>query len=160
MYTVGMKYILNLFNNKSDLQIIKHNLSEIDNNILRLLDKPKTKEDEYNMSHFALLNRVKFYILNLENLNNYEMCTDLHYELFFLLYFGLIDVLDKFHRKNDPDIAKCFHNSIEKAKKAIGYEIINTKKLSKYISFIRAISFAHTASTNTVGGFFKFRCKQ
>ena len=48
MYTVGMKYILNLFNNKSDLQIIKHNPSEIDNNILRLLDKPKTKEDEYS----------------------------------------------------------------------------------------------------------------
>jgi len=48
MYTVGMKYILNLFNNKSDLQIIKHNLSEIDNNILRLLNKPKTKEDEYS----------------------------------------------------------------------------------------------------------------
>jgi|GEM_PF-4523842 hypothetical protein len=158
MYTVGMKYILNLFNNKSDLQIIKHNLSEIDNNILRILDKPKTKEDEYskdkyNMSHFTLLNRARFYILNLENLNNYEMCTDLHYELFFLLYFGLIDVLDKFHRKNDPDIVKCFHNSIEKAKKAIGYEIINTKKLSEYISFIRAISFAHTASTNTAGGF-------
>lgn len=53
MYTVGMKYILNLFNNKSDLQIIKHNPSEIDNNILRLLDKPKTKEDEYSKDEYS-----------------------------------------------------------------------------------------------------------
>ena len=48
-----MKYILNLFNNKSDLQIIKHNPSEIDNNILRLLDKPKTKEDEYSKDEYS-----------------------------------------------------------------------------------------------------------
>ena len=150
-----MKYILNLFNNKSDLQIIKHNLSEIDNNILRLLDKPKTKEDEdkYDMSHFALLNRARFYILNLENLNNYDRCKDLHYELFFLLYFGLIDVLNKFHRKTDPDVVKCFYKSINELRRTIEPKIINENKLSKYISFIRAISFAHIASTNTAGGF-------
>lgn len=90
MYTVGKKYILNLFKNKSDLQIIKHNLSEIDTNILRLLDKPKIKEEkdkyEYNMSHFALLVRAKLYLLSLENLNNYEKCTDPHYELFFYYF--------------------------------------------------------------------------
>ena len=153
-----MKYVLDLFNNKSDLQIIKHNLSEIDTNILRLLDKPKTKEDEYskdeyNMSHFSLLSRAKFYILNLENLNSYERCTGLHYELFFLLYFGLIDVLDKFHRKTNPDIVKCFYKSINELRKTIDPKIINENKLSKYISFIRAISFAHIASTNTAGGF-------
>lgn len=62
--------------------------------------------------------------------------------IIFLLFFGLIDVLDKFDRNNNPSIINCFHNSIEEA-----------KKLSKYISFIRAISFAHTASTNTIGGF-------
>lgn len=158
MYTVGMKYILNLFNNKSDLQIIKHNLSEINNNILRILDKPKTKEDEYskdkyNMSHFTLLNRARFYISNLKNLNNYDRRTDLHYELFFLLYFGLIDVLNKFHSKTNPDVVKCFHKSINELRRTIEPKIINENKLSKYISFIRAISFAHIASTNTAGGF-------
>ena len=153
MYTVGMKYILNLFDNKSDLQIIKYNLSEIDTNILRLLNKLKDKEDGYSISHFALLNRAKFYLSSLENLNNYERCTDLHYELFFLLYFGLIDVLDKFHRNANPDIINCFHKSIEELRKTIEHKIINEKKLFKYISFIRAISFAHIASTNTAGGF-------
>ena len=148
-----MKYILNLFDNKSDLQIIKYNLSEIDTNILRLLNKLKDKEDGYSISHFALLNRAKFYLSSLENLNNYERCTDLHYELFFLLYFGLIDVLDKFHRNANPDIINCFHKSIEELRKTIEHKIINEKKLFKYISFIRAISFAHIASTNTAGGF-------
>ena len=66
MYTVGMKYILNLFNNKSDLQIIKHNLSEIDNNILRLLDKPKTKEDEYSKDEYNICSTKQSKILYFE----------------------------------------------------------------------------------------------
>ena len=148
-----MKYVLNLFNDKSGLQIIKYNLPEIDTNILHLLNKLKDKEDGYSISHFALLNRAKFYFSSLENLNNYERCTDLHYELFFLLYFGLIDVLDKFHRNANPDIVKCFYKSINELRKTIDPKIINENKLSKYISFIRAISFAHIASTNTAGGF-------
>lgn len=148
-----MKYVLNLLNNRSDLQIIKHNLSEIDTNILRLLNKLETKEDRCSVSHFALLSRARFYILNLENLNNNGKCTGLHYELFFLVYFGLIDVLNKFRRKTNPDIAKCFHKSISELRETIDPKIINENKLSKYISFIRAISFAHIASTNTAGGF-------
>lgn len=153
IYTIYMKYVLNLFNSIPDLQIIKDNLSKIDANILRILNKLETKEDGYSISQFVLLSRARFYILNLENLNNSEKCTSLHYELFFLFYFGLIDVLNKFRRKTNPDIAKCFHKSISELRKAIGPKIVNENKLSKYISFIRAISFAHIASTNTAGGF-------
>ena len=153
IYTIDMKYVLNLFNSIPDLQIIKHNLSKIDANILRILNKLETKEDEYSLSQFILLSRARFYILNLENLNNREGCTGLHYELFFLFYFGLIEVLNKFSRKTNPDIAKCFHESISELRKTIGPKIVNEDKLSKYISFIRAISFAHIASTNTAGGF-------
>lgn len=151
MYTVDMKYILDLLNNEPDF---KYNLSEIDIKISCLLDKLKRDEgNEYSIFHFALLSRAKFYLSSLEKLNNYERCTDLHYELFFLLYFGLIDVLDKFHRNANPDIINCFHKSIEELRKTIEHKIINEKKLFKYISFIRAISFAHIASTNTAGGF-------
>lgn len=34
------------------------------------------------------------------------------------------------------------------------------EKLSKYLSFIIAISFAHIASTNSGGGFFEYGCKK
>ena len=134
MYTVDMKYILDLLNNEPDF---KYNLSEIDIKISCLLDKLKRDEgNEYSIFHFALLSRAKFYLSSLEKLNNNERCTDLHYELFFLLYFGLIDVLDKFHRNANPDIINCFHKSIEELRKTIEHKIINEKSYSNILALL------------------------
>ena len=111
------------------------------------------------LTRFTLLNQLMFFISIVDRLDDYNSFNGFDCNLFFFALFGLKDCLNKFTYYQPPVRveSKHFTKSITELKKIAKKkgleEIFNNNKLDKYPSFIRAISFAHTSSTDSAGGF-------
>ncbi len=100
-----------------------------------------------------------FFISIVDRLDDYKNFNSSDCNLFFFALFGLKDCLSKFasYQHSVRAESKYFTKSITELKKITKEkgleEIFNNNRLDKFPSFIRAISFAHTSSTDSAGGF-------
>lgn len=113
----------------------------------------KNDWDIEDMTCFALLSRLTYCISILDSICNRRACTYIDCQTFFLMFFQIKDILGKFSSESPLNIEKIFIKSIEEIEKTTRSKIINETKKDRFLSFVRAISFAHTISADNAAGF-------
>lgn len=123
-----------------------------------------------NVAYFAWLNQLLFFLSIIDNIDNYKKFNESDCLLFFYVFFNFNDCLKQIAQfKNinlhDPRPAffkksfETFKNILDNIpnKKNINCEepkqVLYLKDKNKFLNFVRAVSVAHVANTDSGGGF-------
>lgn len=128
------------------------NPAKVQEQMLNIFKKDELKEWSGNdHRRFALLNRLTWAMSIIDTVDNYLGYSENDILTFFVAFNTFCDIIEEFDRPNiDEGI---FQKSINES--VFAYNIVQDKSDNSFISFIRALSFAHTTSVNRGGKFLK-----
>lgn len=136
-------------------------------------DNTGLKDIKY-VAYFAWLNQVLFFLSIIDDIDNYKKFNESDYLLFFYAFFGFNDCLKQiaqFKNINLEDSRSAFFKKSFEKLKNILYDICNKENINseepkqilylkdknKFLNFVRAVSVAHVANTDSGGGFIELK---
>ena len=139
---------------KKDILDIKstEKISSINMKIIEIMEKSDNEKSSGDLIRLSLLNRLSWSFLVINTIDKYKKYNDIEIRIFFLALGEFIDILKRFANVTDPpDIKQYFEKTIKDIEEKTNS--VNKKYRDKVLSFIRALSFAHTTATDKGGNF-------